>query len=199
LSVAELTTPPNNCQKQTARVFIYTLADPVTREVRYVGKAINLQKRLRKHVYDSTGGHEQGHKANWIKSLRAQGLKPIIEALEEIVEPTDEQWQEAERFWIEYLRVLGFKLTNLVAGGFGCLNASPATRAKLRNNFKGRTHTPETRARMSASAKVVNSDKDHRARISATKKGYKHTPEAVRKIKLMAINRHKDKKQLSLL
>jgi len=120
--VAELTTPPDNCQKQTARVFIYTLADPVTREVRYVGKAINLENRLRRHIYTAASSIEQNHKTNWLKSLRAKGLKPIIEALEEIIEPTEAQWQEAERFWIEYLRVLGFKLTNLVAGGYGCLN-----------------------------------------------------------------------------
>lgn len=61
-------------------VKIYTLADPKTLEIKYIGKTIKtLNRRLSTHLQDSK---KYNHKcANWIKSLK---YKPIIELIEEV-------------------------------------------------------------------------------------------------------------------
>jgi len=55
----------------TAKVTIYTLSHPVTGQVRYVGKTVEMLKnRLAGHL------REKGtcHKNHWIAQLRAEGL-----------------------------------------------------------------------------------------------------------------------------
>lgn len=169
----------------SARVFIYTLADPRDGMVRYVGKSINLEKRLKKHLY----AKENGHKANWIASLKKLGLKPIMEAIEEIKNPTEEQWQEAERYWIESLRCLGFKLTNLVAGGYGMLRPSAETIEKVRAKLTGRFHSAETKLKMRNSAlgkispiKGIKFSEEHKLKIKMALTGKKKSPEHVQKL-----------------
>lgn len=121
-------------------VTIYTLADPTTGEIRYVGKAIDLAARFHGHFYEN---HQtsKSHKANWIKSLKDRGLKPVMEVLEQT---TDDDWQESERFWIESLRQLGFKLTNLTVGGDGITRMLPEVREKIRQKKLGTKASPET-------------------------------------------------------
>ena len=48
---------------------IYSLSDPNTGEIRYVGKTYNqLRKRLYSHLNECKTGNKS-HKINWIKSL----------------------------------------------------------------------------------------------------------------------------------
>lgn len=92
-------------------VTIYTLAHPVTKEVRYVGRTKNLpSQRYAIHNYEAKKGN-LSHKNNWIKSLHNQGLKPLMEVLEVV----DTSWEEShrlEKYWIEQLKVWGLRLTN---------------------------------------------------------------------------------------
>lgn len=94
--------------------FIYALCDPGTKQVRYVGKADNPQKRLKRHM----GGYEPRptHKSNWVKSLKKLKKKPIVMILEEVQKGL---WQEAEKRWIDHYRKQGANLTNMVDGGIG--------------------------------------------------------------------------------
>lgn len=55
--------------------YIYTLTDPNTGEVRYVGCTINPKTRLSGHLSDLT--HNPA-KTDWIKQLKASKLKPIF-------------------------------------------------------------------------------------------------------------------------
>jgi hypothetical protein len=65
---------------KTDIAYIYTLIDPETKKVRYVGKTINPKKRLSDHISES---HRiKNYRCNWIKSLLNKGLKPIIEIVE---------------------------------------------------------------------------------------------------------------------
>ena len=97
--------------------FVYTLSDPRTNEVRYVGQtAESLETRLRKHCWPSTIKREPCHRTHWIASLLAAGTKPLIEMVEEI---STEAVDETERFYIEYFRSLGFRLVNQQPGGDG--------------------------------------------------------------------------------
>ena len=94
-------------------VTIYTLEDPTTKVVRYIGKTEeSLSKRLTKHVYDSK--RKISHRNNWISSLVKQGLRPTITLLEEV---TSERWQLEEKYWIAQFRAWGFDLVNGTDGG----------------------------------------------------------------------------------
>lgn len=100
-----------------ARTIIYTLADPFTLEIRYIGKTVSLlHHRLGQHLYVT--GKESNHRTNWIKSIINKGGKPIIEYLDESV------WNESqilESYWIEQFSHWGFKLVNSTLGGEGNL------------------------------------------------------------------------------
>ena len=87
------------------KTYIYTLSHPITNEVRYVGKTINIARRYKQHLYDK----RKSHKASWVKSLKNEGLKPVMT----IVETCEGEWQEREKFWISQYD----NLTNLKDGG----------------------------------------------------------------------------------
>jgi len=143
---------------------IYTLSNPVTGEVRYVGKTIHGAKRLLGHLRDDSNNH----KVAWIKSLKALGLKPLFEILEEVEESA---WIEAEQFWIKSLKFLGCRLTNSVEGGIGGHNPCAETRKKIGDANRDRVVSEETRALLSAAAKGKIISEAHRAISSATHKG----------------------------
>lgn len=97
------------------KTYIYLLVDPVSKEVRYVGKANNPQRRYAQHI----GAHElqkQSHKANWIKRLQADGQNPELHIYAEC---TLEEWSEAEKETIRLYQSLGARLTNGDEGGKG--------------------------------------------------------------------------------
>jgi group I intron endonuclease len=94
---------------------IYTLTDPRTNRVRYVGKANNVSQRYKAHL--NRARKHQVHKKNWIEQLKREGLKPIIEVID--VVPI-EDWIFWETYWISQLRQWGFDLINYTNGGDGC-------------------------------------------------------------------------------
>jgi hypothetical protein len=59
---------------------IYKLIDPITNEIRYVGKTKNvLSKRYNEHIYRAKQGHDS-HVYCWIRKLlknKMKKLKPI--------------------------------------------------------------------------------------------------------------------------
>lgn len=115
-------------------VNIYSLSDPITGEIRYVGKTVkNIQRRLSLHLQDAKSLNH--HTANWIKSLRKQGLKPISELLD-IVD--DDNWGFWEKYWISQCKAWGFRLTNHTEGGEGNCGAivSEETRRKKSETIK---------------------------------------------------------------
>ena len=89
--------------------YIYTLSDPNTNEVRYVGKTINIKRRYKQHLYDK---RQTSHKNSWIISLRKNGLKPIMTIIEEC---NNDNWEEREIYWISKYE----NLTNHKKGGNG--------------------------------------------------------------------------------
>ena len=92
-------------------ISIYTLSNPYTKEVRYVGMTSKtLNERLIKHVSDKKGTR----KCMWIKSLKNKGLVPEIDLIELA---SKDNWIEKEVFWIGYLKFLGCRLTNMTEGG----------------------------------------------------------------------------------
>ena len=59
--------------------YIYGLIDPVTKHIRYVGKANDPYKRFLNHLY--TSSTEDTYKSRWITSLVKKNLKPELKIL----------------------------------------------------------------------------------------------------------------------
>lgn len=128
---------------------IYTLSDPNTGEIRYIGQTTSvLSKRLTDHIASARKGKNYLH--NWIKSVN---YSPIIELLED-----NAVWNESEIYWIEQFRQWGFRLVNSTKGGDGIL---------------GHKFTTESRLKMSKSLSKPRKPltRNHKYKISITKKG----------------------------
>ncbi len=105
---------PKNTKVQT---FIYTLEDPDTNEIRYVGKTVKcLKTRLTDHIYACK--KEKNYRTNWIKSIIKKGKKPIIKMIDFC---SWEESQQLEIYWIAKFKNEGVKLVNLTSGGEGNL------------------------------------------------------------------------------
>jgi hypothetical protein len=99
-------------EPKSETVFIYTLSDPRNNQIRYVGKSVNLEARLKGHLSTSRHAERNSNKGKWIMSLYDENLEPVIEAIDEV--PADE-WEYWEHFWIQTFLVWGCDLTN-----YGC-------------------------------------------------------------------------------
>lgn len=144
--------------------FLYTLSDPETGKIRYLGKSDHPFNRYRGHLCD----REKSHKTNWISSLKAKGLAPFMDLLDEV---PDSQWQFWEREYIRVFRAIGINLVNGTDGGDGHSNPSPESRESCRRKQLGKPKSPETRARMRAARKGRKLTLEHRANIRAAQSG----------------------------
>jgi len=148
--------------------FIYALADPETRRVRYIGKSDDPIRRVRQHARD--GGVTNAGKVRWIADLKARSLTPRLMLLEAVDACA---WEEAERRWIATARGCGCDLLNMAPGG-GYVRThghSPETRAKISAALIGHTVPPEVIARIAAKHRGHRWTPEQRARHSASKKG----------------------------
>lgn len=94
--------------------YIYILIDPLTNQIRYVGKANNPQERYKNHK--NRCRDKNTHKRNWINKLRLKSLYPEIEVIDKVLVS---EWHYWEKFWISYYRFLGCNLVNYTSGGDG--------------------------------------------------------------------------------
>lgn len=91
------------------KTFIYGLKEP-DGEIRYVGKADDVKRRLRQHK--SNARLEKSHKVNWIKSCLNRNVEIVLVILEEVEYSL---WEEREVYWISQFN----DLTNHDKGGCG--------------------------------------------------------------------------------
>lgn len=96
------------------KIFIYALQNPVTEEIRYIGKTKNPKMRFHNHM--NKRHNEKTHKTNWIESLKKQKIRPIMIIIDEV---SEEDWKFWERFWIQQFKCWGFELVNHTSGGDG--------------------------------------------------------------------------------
>jgi hypothetical protein len=164
--------------------FIYALICPKTNHVKYIGKADNVNRRLRQHIYQSK--YSDSNKNTWIKNLLKENYKPEIEIIDEVL---FEDWGYWEDFWIKYFKFLGFNLINEMNGGHGYGKHSQETIEKIRksqlgeNNpmygkpsskgMLGKKHSKETKLKIS---------KANKGRINYYWLGRNHTEETKIKI-----------------
>ena len=98
--------------------YIYILQDPITNEVRYVGKSKNPYRRYLSHLWERP--KVKYHSYYWVQKLLKKGLKPIMTIIDEV----DDNWIYLEQYWIEQFRQWGVNLTNITSGGEGACNAA---------------------------------------------------------------------------
>lgn len=165
---------------------IYALADPRTGEVRYVGVTHRgSARRLVEHLSRARKGGRT-HRDCWIRSLLSAGVSPTMAVIEV---GNGVGWQSAERKWIAHHAL---SVVNHTAGGDGtpgCI-PSPATREKWSAQrrgvryapgrvgaMKGRTHTPEARAKIAAASTGRAHSPEAKAKLSKAHTGKKLSPE----------------------
>lgn len=90
-------------------IYIYTLTDPNTNIVRYVGKSVNPNRRYYEHITNCYRTFNN-HKDNWIKKLLSNNKTPILNIIEET---TKDKWSDREKYWISVFE----NLTNSTLGG----------------------------------------------------------------------------------
>ena len=95
-------------------VYIYGLKDPRDNQIKYIGKTVDIDRRIKEH--NQIHRNKKSKKNSWITHLIRNGMQPIMEVLEECEES---RWVERERYWIRYYKELGFDLKNMTLGGEG--------------------------------------------------------------------------------
>jgi len=153
---------------------IYKLIDPLTNETRYIGLTFNdLKQRLRSHCSDIG----KTYKCNWIRKLKSQGLRPIIESVEENISSYVECCLR-EIYYINYYKNIGCNLTNLSSGGGINCKMSDETKKKMSESQIERYKnyklilTEETKKELSIKAKERFSKDEEREKLRISNKRY---------------------------
>jgi hypothetical protein len=124
-------------------IYIYTLKDPYTNDIRYVGQTNNAKRRFNKHITNSRAFRDNRHISNWIRSLDAFPIMDIIETCDYSIR------NQREEYWIRYYKDLDCDLCNSSNGGSGsgvgnknCVGRimSEETRLKISMANKGKSH-----------------------------------------------------------
>lgn len=156
---------------------VYVLSDPRDGAVRYVGMTTKgARRRLGAHLR-SSALLKDTRKTVWIRSLLAEGKRPVVEVVEGFADPGP--LPEAEQFWITQFRALGFDLTNSTDGGEGTpgIEHGWEVRHNMRLGQLGKRRSPEA-IRKTSLANVGRSP------WNKGKKGlYSHSPRTIRKIR----------------
>jgi hypothetical protein len=128
--------------------FIYSLVDPITLEVRYIGQTTCGYQRYKDHCKISENDGDS-YRANWLRSLIKKDLKPILSVLKY----TDDldYW---EKYFISVFANSGAKLVNAESGG--------------RSNF---TFRQETKDKIAATLRDNHKDYKYKLRHSRVRGG----------------------------
>lgn len=106
-------------ENENQKYFIYTLIDPIDKDVKYIGKTKQTKERLARHMAPYSLKDSWTSKNKWLLWLRNQGLKPEIEILDE---GDADNIDNLERYWIAQIKQWGYKLKNETEGGDGGRN-----------------------------------------------------------------------------
>lgn len=77
-------------------IYIYSLKDPFSNEIKYIGKSNNPKRRYHGHIQDVRRGFKT-KKTNWLRKLIRMNSKPILEIIEVC---NSNNWEEREIYWI---------------------------------------------------------------------------------------------------
>ena len=180
---------------------VYGLFDPRNNELKYIGYTQNYKSRLEQHCRPSKL-KINSHKNNWIKSVKADNLIPIIQILENYDNKADALGAEIDL--IAYFKAIGCNLTNVTSGGDeGVIYArTDEIRSKISKSSTGRKHTKEAKAKISKTLTGIkrNHSEEHKKKISQTLTGRKLSEDVKanifknKKFKITAVNVEEIKK-----
>lgn len=154
---------------------LYTLIDPFTKEIRYVGYSKRVKTRLWEHIRDAKK-QTKTHKSDWIRQVLSKGSLPIVE----IIKSSDDisEIKLSEISLIKEYRDNGFLLTNLTDGGDGNTTKMKENHP-LRNWNKGKKMSDESKKKLSQSRKGIKFSDEHRKKLSESKIGKRIPQEAI--------------------
>jgi hypothetical protein len=171
-------------------IYIYSLSDPKDNIVRYIGKTNNIKKRYKGHLRNKQC---ETHNSKWVKKLKANNEKPIIEIIDIIPK---QEWIFWEQYWISQFIAWGFKLNNLTGGGDGMSEATAELKEKMSNIGKGRVFTEEHKKRISEANKGKETSLQHRINIGKKSRGRVFTKERNDKIRVANTGRVQSKESI---
>jgi|GEM_PF-5483297 len=123
---------------------IYALSSSIRPNYyRYIGKTDGtLKNRLKGHIYEALKKKDtKNYKINWIRSELANHNNIVITLIDEV---TRDQWEESEKYYIQYYKSRGARLTNLTEGGNGKTGTKVyiPKEEKIRETIKRRKRKP---------------------------------------------------------
>ncbi len=118
---------------------VYGLVDPITLNIRYIGKTINGMSRPYEHFKPSSLKEGNTKKNNWLKKLFTQNLLPFIIVINEFDQISNDELYLKEQESIKYYKQFN-DLTNLGDGGPGMtgFKFSEESRKKMSESAKKR-------------------------------------------------------------
>jgi hypothetical protein len=168
--------------------YIYTLSDPKTLDIRYVGQTNDINRRFNDHISSSINENSESYntyKSNWIRKIIKSGSKPIIYIIDECV--TLDESNYLEKYYIEKYTNDGYRLTNSYVSDvteFSIETRKKMSKAKLGKSLEeivGEEKAIELKRKYSDKMKLNNINKSNdplvKKKISDTLKQYFSNPE----------------------
>lgn len=149
------------------KTYIYILVDPITNQIRYIGKSNNPFQRFKNHK--NRCRDKNTHKRNWINKLRLKGVNPEIEVIDTV---DIKDWKYWEKFWIQYFKSIGCNLTNNCDGGEGLTFANRTSFKKGHKPWNTGTAKPKIKKGFNAKSLETSFRKGHKS-WNKGKQGYK--------------------------
>lgn len=120
---------------ETVRIYFYTLIDPITNKIRYIGQTVNPGNRFRNHIYEAKKNNRT-HKERWIIQLLRKNKLPIMQIVWE-EKMTSEEANSFETYMIDFYKELYPDLTNTEdrARNNAIIETTPVYQFDLKGNF----------------------------------------------------------------
>lgn len=190
--------------------YIYTLSDPSTMEIRYVGQTNDPKRRFNDHISSSineSSDSYETYKARWIRKVISNNLLPIMN----IIDTCDsiEESNRLERDYVDRFTTEGVKLTNSHVNDvteFSLQTREKISNAKKRKKLEeivGLEKSIELKAYYSEKTRLNNPNKSNdplvREKISNTLKEYFEDKENHWAYGLKMTDEHNEKLRLAKL
>ena len=120
---------------ETVRIYFYTLIDPFTGKIRYIGQTVDPGNRFRNHIYEAKKNNKT-HKERWIMQLIRKNSKPIMSIVTE-EDMTKDEANTFETEMIQFYKDEGHDLLNVEDRGRNnpIIETTPVYQFDLLDNF----------------------------------------------------------------
>ena len=140
-------------------IHFYVLKDPISLDVKYVGRSVQPKKRYQQHIYSGRKHGHKNQKAAWICSLLDKELKPIMEIIETLYEYENKEIIKDREMELiaEYRKTCDLKNSrDLVDNGY---EFSEKTRERMSKAQMGNTNKKGTKVSPDGCKKIGESKK----------------------------------------